>query len=344
MLRIACLAVFALLSVACASAQEVTGALPRAAATLKREVTITRDIVRIGDLIDNAGPLAETPIFRSPDVGETGNLAAYRVVDAVRPFNLKIDTQDIAEVAVTRAGHVIPAKEITATISRTLAGRFGLGDVKNLTLTFDAEPRPVHVGPSMPTELEAMQVAYNPRSGRFDVTLAVAGTSARDLTFRFAGSVVESREAAVLVHSVARGEILRQSDIIVERRSKADVGDGAFDMATDVVGLAARHALSAGQMLRNADVMKPEIVRQNEPVTLIYEAPGIMLTVRGKAVTSGSEGDVVSVINLQANRTIQGTVIAAGQVRVSSGETRIVATAAPPAGADAGAVVKRVKE
>src|SRR5262247_3563041 len=34
--------------------------------TLKREVTVTGDIVRIGDLVDNAGAVAEVAIFRAP--------------------------------------------------------------------------------------------------------------------------------------------------------------------------------------------------------------------------------------------------------------------------------------
>jgi flagella basal body P-ring formation protein FlgA len=67
--------------------------------------------------------------------------------------------------------------------------------------------------------------------------------------------------------------------------------------------------------------MKPEIVHQNEPVMLIYETPGITLTARGKAVNSGASGDLVEVLNLQSNRSIQGTVIGPGQVKIASGET-----------------------
>ena len=33
---------------------------------LKREATITGELVRIGDLIENAGVVAEVPIFRAP--------------------------------------------------------------------------------------------------------------------------------------------------------------------------------------------------------------------------------------------------------------------------------------
>jgi flagellar basal body P-ring formation protein FlgA len=39
--------------------------------TLRHAATVSGDIVRIGDLIDNAGAVADAPIFRSPDVGTT---------------------------------------------------------------------------------------------------------------------------------------------------------------------------------------------------------------------------------------------------------------------------------
>ena len=48
--------------------------------------------------------------------------------------------------------------------------------------------------------------------------------------------------------------------------------------------MAARRALRAGQPLRSADLMKPELVQRNETVTLVYEVPGIVLTMRGKAL------------------------------------------------------------
>jgi flagella basal body P-ring formation protein FlgA len=52
-------------------------------------------------------------------------------------------------------------------------------------------------------------------------------------------------------------------------------------------------------------------------VTLIYQAAGIYLTVRGKATESGTEGDIVSVLNLQSKRTVSGVVVGRGQVSIS---------------------------
>ena len=39
---------------------------------LKSEAIVNGDIVRIGDLIENAGIVASVPIFRAPDLGHTG--------------------------------------------------------------------------------------------------------------------------------------------------------------------------------------------------------------------------------------------------------------------------------
>jgi flagella basal body P-ring formation protein FlgA len=70
-------------------------------------------------------------------------------------------------------------------------------------------------------------------------------------------------------------------------------------------------------------------VQRDQTVTLVYESAGLYLTIRGKALDNGTEGDVVSVLNLQSKRTVSGTVVGRGQVAVS------VATPRLPAAADA---------
>src|ERR1044072_806174 len=51
---------------------------------LKAQVTIASDIVRIGDLVENAGVAANTPVFRAPDLGQTGAVPARAGVDGGR--------------------------------------------------------------------------------------------------------------------------------------------------------------------------------------------------------------------------------------------------------------------
>jgi flagella basal body P-ring formation protein FlgA len=71
--------------------------------------------------------------------------------------------------------------------------------------------------------------------------------------------------------------------------------------------------------------MRPELVQRNENVTLVFEVPGIMLTSRAKALESGTEGDLISVLNMQSKRTVQGVVTGPNTVTVTSMKPRIAA-------------------
>ena len=55
---------------------QVTAALAPVHPKLKAEATVNGDLVRIGDLVANAGIIADVPIFRAPDLGATGMVSA----------------------------------------------------------------------------------------------------------------------------------------------------------------------------------------------------------------------------------------------------------------------------
>ena len=88
-------------------------------------------------------------------------------------------------------------------------------------------------------------------------------------------------------------------------------------------------ALEPGRPLRSAQLMKPDTIQRNEQVTLIYEVPGISLTVRGKAAEGGAEGDVISVLNEQSKRTVQGLIVGPGRVLIGARVPRMAANLPP---------------
>ena len=310
-----------LLLVALASPAAAQVTLP-AAPTLKPVVTVSGDIVRIGDLIENAGAAADMAIFRSPDLGTTGVVPASRVVEAVRTRVVGLETNGIAEVSVTRASRAVGVRELEARITRALAGQYGLGEAKNLALTFDREFRTLYFEPTE-ADLQLVRLHYDRRTTRFDVSFEVPGRP-RQPSLRFTGSAVETMEVAVLTRALARGDVLTDADVAVDRRPKVDSAADGIASSEQAIGLATRRALRAGHPLRQAELMKPEVVQRNETVTLMYEVPGIRLTMRGKALDSGAVGDLVSVLNVQSKRTVQGNVIGPGRVSVT-GRTPLAA-------------------
>lgn len=54
-------------------------------------------------------------------------------------------------------------------------------------------------------------------------------------------------------------------------------------------------------------------VRRGETVTIIYAAPGISLSMRGRAMQDGAVGDNITFLNTTSNRQIDAVVTAPGQ-------------------------------
>src|SRR5260221_415066 len=200
-----------------------------AAPALRANVQVSSDIVRIGDLIDNAGSAAQIAIYRAPDLGTTGSLSVPQVINTLRAHQvIGVDTRDLKEISVTRLARSIGGKDIEAQVGRALERKNGLGDAA-------------------------------------------------------------TRDRAV--------------------------------------GMQARRQLRAGQAVKVADLAKPDLVQRDQNVTLIYESPGLYLTVRGKAIEGGTEGDVVNVMNLQSKRTVSGVVTGRGLVSVAVATPRLPAAA-----------------
>lgn len=306
---------------AAASAQS---ALPHP--RLKPAATVNAGLVRIGDLVENAGIVADVAIFRSPDLGTTGTVSAQAVIEAVRAHALKgLDTGGLSEVSVTRASRSFRPEEIENVIARALAAKFRLGAAKDISLNLDSELRPLHVEPSAKGEPRVDRLSYDARSGRFNATLAVPNGPASRFALRLSGRATAMVEVATAAATVARGATLKAADIQMERRPRAGLGPDVITDREKAVGMAARTSLEPGRPLRAAELMKPLVVERNEQVTLVYRMPGIMLTVRGKAAEGGAVGDTISVLNEQSKRLIQGEVAGPGHVVVNTRARQLAA-------------------
>lgn len=332
-LRIPLIAVVAWLTLAGAALAQPDGA-PRPPQpphpVLKSEATVTGELVRIGDLVDHAGIIAKVAIFRAPDLGFTGSVSADEVVEAVRKHALiGLDTGGVTEVRVTRAARTIPAADIADAVAHALAAQYNLGPLKDITVTFERELRAMYVEPSARGEPRVARITYDARGGRFDATLEIPTGAAIRGTLRLSGRAQATVEVLTVARQIERGTVLKDADVMVDRRPRTEL---AHDMLTErdqAVGLAARTVLQPGRPLRVAELMRPQVVQRDDVVTLIYEVPGIKLTMRGKATEAGAEGDTVSVLNEQTKRVVQGTVDGPGRVIINTAGPRLAANLPP---------------
>ena len=295
---------------------------------LRAKVSVSSDVVRIGDVVDNAGALSQVAIYRAPDLGTTGALPVAQVINVLRAQGvIGVDARDIKQVTVTRLARTVESKEIERAVAQALEHRGGLGEAANISLTFDRDVADLRLDASNTGAMLATSARYEPRGGRFDVTLQIANDNGNPTQLRFTGSAIETVEVAVLTRNVERTDILKSADVIVERRPRAEVGSDPA-AREQALGMQMRRTIHAGQPVRMADLVKPDLVQRDQAVTIIFQTAGLYLTTRGKALDNGTEGDVVSVLNIQSKRTVTGTVTGRSQVTIQ------VATPQPMAAPD----------
>jgi len=169
-------------------------------------------------------------------------------------------------------------------------------------------------------------LSFDPHTLRFDVTFDLPSSAAlRGQAARYTGTAIATVDAVAVDHPVERGEVLKASDLTTLRRPKDN--SGALSDVDAVVGLAARHALRPDQPLTASDVMKPQLVAHNDIVTIVYQAPGVTLTLRGQAQDGGALGDTIGVVNVESKRVVQAVVSGPGRVMVDAITTRVVDSA-----------------
>lgn len=291
---------------------------------LRANALVSGDIVRIGDLVENVSPYkARIAVFRAPDLGETGTVQTTHVLDALRPHDvLGVNTGGLAQISVTRASRVLSVADVRLRIAELLADRMRIADPNNIAVLSDTPLQPMHVDPSDTAPLTPLRVSFD-RSGRFDVTFRTD-----DKEIRITGTATEAYDTVVATRSLNRGEILRDSDVAIEKRSKLEIQGEPMRELSMAVGMAVQQALRTGQPIRSGDVVKPQLVKRGEPVVMNFQVPGISLTVRGKAEDGGALGDTVNITNVQSKRTVQGIVTGPSQVTVTSLTPRITSAVA----------------
>lgn len=139
----------------------------------------------------------------------------------------------------------------------------------------------------------------------------------------------ETVEALTWTRSVAAGETIRPEDLAWTPVQAHLLPAGAPQDVDAVVGLTARRALRSGSAVRPDDVSQPKVISRNELVTVTYQAPGVTLTVTGRAQRDAARGQPVAIVNLQSGRTIDA--VATGPGRAVAGPAAQSARRAPSA-------------
>lgn len=120
-------------------------------------------------------------------------------------------------------------------------------------------------------------------------------------------------EVLAYARNIATGETIQPEDVIWTTVQAHQAGAGGPDDAEDVIGLSARRPLRSGAAVRTADLTRPQVIARGDMVDVTYDAGGITLTLRGRALEAATVGEPFRVQNIESGRTIEVVAVEAGR-------------------------------
>jgi flagella basal body P-ring formation protein FlgA len=272
------------------------------ATTLKPAATIDADLVRLGDLFDDAGPLADSVVARAPTPGRRYVLDSEWLSETARAHGLGWRaTTRFDRIVVERAGRTIDRGALVDALRDAFRQA---GDLRNLAIEFAGRTPELSISPLAPPAIEVQSLSVDQPSGRFSALLVVGGGHPTALRIAVAGRAVGTRE------------VIRHDDVeLATLREDALRNDAVMDPAR-LVGMSARRALRPGETLRDGDVRAPILVARNANVNVVLRSGSMTLSALGRAVEEGARGDTIRVINVQTRRTVEAQVIGPDTVLV----------------------------
>jgi flagella basal body P-ring formation protein FlgA len=145
-------------------------------------------------------------------------------------------------------------------------------------------------------------------------------------------SVETASRVPVALRTLSRGAVLTADDIGYAPRSQRAAHPVPHSVAQldqtletntlpakehdRLIGWTTRRVITAGERLGVPAIMPPQLVKSGELVEVSWKEGGILVTAHGRATRSAAVGERI-IIRLPAQRSVEGSVVAAGHVLVN---------------------------
>ncbi len=291
---------------------------------LRPSVVVEGPQVMLGDLFKDVGDLAGVRVAPAPEPGARSIIR----ISELRALAVQtgLDWQPppgVSQVVIDRAWRNIRRDDFENILKPELVDRGAAGHFEIDLRGRDLKVKVPAVGLIV---MEVESLDYDRRTSRFSAVITAATADFGPVRLTLEGQANELIKIPTVNRHLARGDIIRADDISsIEIRADQRQRTIAEE-ADQLIGLQAKRTLRPDRPVRLSDLQRPILVEKRSLVTMTVAGRFMKLTAVGQALEDGALGDIVRILNVKSNRTIQGQVIGASAVRVITHNSLAAAT------------------
>lgn len=130
-------------------------------------------------------------------------------------------------------------------------------------------------------------------------------------------NIATTQAVVVTTRALARGELLKGTDLKIEKRDTGRIHKGFFTEFTPVAGLRVKRRVAANRILEPGMLERRQLVKRGSAVEIVADQGALQVRMKGKALSDGTLGERIRVRNRASGREITGEVIASGVIQVT---------------------------
>ncbi len=285
-----------------------------AAPTLRPQVSLDAGQVRVGDLWEGVGERAIDPVGPAPAPGSQIVVSAEQLAHIARLHGIDWRPATGSErIVIDRPGRQLSRDEIIEALRPTLTR--SNDDPADTDIELSAFVMPTIPSGALPA-LSVEQVSQDPTTGRFTTVLNIMAEGMQPQRLRLSGRAVVTQEVPVATRRLPVGSIISPADVRMARLPTARV---PADIVMEApVGQTVRRSVAAGQPFTAASASRPATIEKGAPVTVSFREGGLILQLRGRALSSASRGEILQIENTSSHDVIEAVVTGPGRAQMNN--------------------------
>ena len=112
------------------------------------------------------------------------------------------------------------------------------------------------------------------------------------------------------------GEIIQQSDLTTKKIRLDKITKNYLTELEEVVGMQTKKYIPVGKMFKNNEISSPKVIKNGDPVNIVYDSGIINLKTVGTAMDTGAVGDMIKVKNSSSGAVLLGQIINKNTVKI----------------------------
>ncbi len=294
----------------------IAGARSALAATLRPISIVSDNVMRAGDIFEGLSEeKAATVLGAAPLPGKEMVLNASTLMRIASALDMEwrpVTTAD--QITVRRDATVIGKDAIQSLIKEKL---FENGITGNFELSLTSTISDIVLPKNMPAQAEVSKFTFNPQKDTFEATVSAPSATNPVFETMVTGAVERVVSMPVLKTTLKNGDIIGKADIDYVDVMQKDIQRDFILKEESLMGMTPRRMVMTGKPIRDMELENPQIVTRGAAITLVYKDGPMTLSARGKSMQGGAKGDLVRVINMNSNRSIEGIITAENEITVT---------------------------